>query len=70
MIGTDVVSPGRPRAGARRALVLRLGEQPVGFARDLGEPSHVALRVVSTHVDDRLVIASPAVVVDMRDAIR
>ena len=71
IIGASLVSPGidRLRPSARGVLVFRFTEQPVGFAGDLGEPCHVALCIVPIDVDHRLAIPSPAVVVDMRDAI-
>ena len=71
IVAADVVSPGigRLRPSARCVLVFCFGEQAIGFAGDLGEPCHVVLRILPTHVDDRLTIPSPAMVVDMRDAI-
>jgi hypothetical protein len=62
IVAADGVSPriGRFRPSARRVLVFRFSKQAVGFAGDLGEPCHVALRVVPAHVDRRLAIVSPS----------
>src|SRR5271169_1213654 len=71
MVVADLVPPGigRLRPSARCVLVFCFGEQAIGSAGDLAEPCHVVLRILPTHVDDRLTIPSPAMVVDMRDAI-
>src|SRR5580658_5339318 len=61
----DVVAPGirRRRSSARCVFVFRFGQQPIGLAGDLRDPSHVLLRVVPTDFDHRLLSAAPTLIV-------
>src|SRR5580658_9621031 len=64
-VGLNVVAPRIYRlcSGAGRIFVFGFGQQPIGLAGYLGEPSRVLLRVPQIDIDDRLLPVSPALIV-------
>src|SRR5262249_43048212 len=57
----DLLAPeiARGRAGARGVFPFGFCEQPVFLAGHTGEPSHIGLGVVPTHIDERPCSPSP-----------